>query len=133
MIDLGHERGRMVRPGKAVMAVKITAVASPKPGQGATLDIPQDVKDDIDAIYAHLRENPGTEGFAEFDSADEVNKWLAHVRAYVRTREAGALKFRQLPSKHLPDNQLRFSLTADLPENGARNSQTGPESKPKDK
>jgi len=130
MIDLGHERGRMVRPGKVVMAVKITAVASPKPGQGATLDIPQEVKDDIDAIYAHLRENPGTEGFAEFDSADEVNKWLSQVRSYVRTREAGALKFRQLPSKHLADTQLRFSLTADLPANGERDAKPGPVSKP---
>jgi len=102
------------------MAVKITAVVSPKPGQGATIDVPQEVKDDIDAIYTHLSENAGTEGFAEFDSADEVATWLKQVRAYVVSREAGALKFRQLPSKHLPDTQLRFTLTADLPANGGR-------------
>ena len=102
------------------MSVKITAVLSPKPGQGATIEVPQEVKDDIDAIFTHLSENAGTEGFAEFDSADEVGKWLSQVRAYCRTREAGALKFRQLPSKHLADTQLRFTLARDLPADGAR-------------
>jgi hypothetical protein len=112
------------------MAVKITAVASPKPGQGATLEVPQDVKDDIDAIYAHLTANPGTEGFAEFDTDEEVQPWLKFARAYATSREAGALKFRQLPSKHLPANQIRFSLTADLQANGERNGQPGPVSPP---
>ena len=119
-----------MRPEGKVMAVKITAVASPKPGQSATLEIPQEVKDDIDAIYAHLTANPGTEGFAEFDTADEVAPWLKFARAYSGTREAGALKFRQLPSKHLPDTQIRFSLTADLQANGERNAQAGPVSPP---
>lgn len=109
------------------MAVTITAVVSPKPGQ-ASVEVPQQVKDDIEAIYAHLRENPGTEGFATFDTAEEVPTWLRQARAYTTTREAGALKFRQLPSKHLPTNQIRFSLTADLPANGERASQPGPES-----
>jgi hypothetical protein len=108
------------------MAVKITAVVSPKPGQGATLEIPQDVKDDIDAIYAHLRDNPGQEGFAEFDTAEEVAPWIRFARAYATSREAGALKFRQLPSKHLPENQIRFSLNADVAANGNRDNQAGP-------
>lgn len=102
------------------MAHKVTAVLSPKPGQGATLEVPQEVKDEIDGLYDHLRTHEGTEGFAEFDSKAERNKWLNQSRAYCRSREAGALKFRQLPSKHLPDTQVRFMLTADLPENGAR-------------
>jgi hypothetical protein len=110
------------------MPVKITAVASPKPGQGATLDIPQDVKDDVDGLYDHLRQNPGTEGFAEFEAdkdsgrtaVQERDRWLRFARAYATSREAGALKFRQLPSKHLPENQIRFSLTADVPANGER-------------
>lgn len=113
-------------------------VPAPKPGQGATLDIPQAVKDEADELYNFLRENTNEEGFVEFahesgtewdklneEQQKEVTKerdtWLRHIRAYASTRQAGALKFRQLPSKHLPANQVRFSLTADLPKNGNRN------------
>jgi hypothetical protein len=108
------------------MARKITAVLAPKPGQGATLDVPQDVKDEIDQLFDHLMANPGQEGFAEFDDAKEKREWLRQVRSYAISREAGALKFRQLPSKHLPDNQVRFSLARDIPADGARASQDGP-------
>ena len=106
------------------MSVKITAVASPKPGQSSTIEVPDSVKQDVDEIYAHLREHGDQEGFATFDTADEVAPWMRQVRAYVATREAGALKFRQLPSKHLPDTQIRFKLTADLPANGERETNT---------
>jgi hypothetical protein len=102
------------------MPAKVTTVKSPKPGQGATIDVPDEVKNDIETIYETLRQNPDEEGFVEFDNADEVNKWMSQVRSYCRHRQAGALKFRQLPSKHLPDTQIRFSLAADLPANGER-------------
>ena len=109
------------------MARKVTHIVSPKPGQGATLDVPQDVKDEIDELYTYTREHPNEEGFVEFTGTEdeikaEMSKWLSQVRSYCRTREAGALKFRQLPSKHLPYGQVRFQLSADLPENGNRES-----------
>ena len=103
------------------MGHKVIAVVSPKPGQGSSVEVSQETKDEIDGLYKHLTEHPDQEGFVEFDDAKEVAAWLREVRAYCATREAGALKFRQLPSKHLPDTQVRFKLTADLPENGARN------------
>jgi hypothetical protein len=126
----------MVRPRKVVMAKRLmTAVQAPKPGQGATLDVPQDVKDEIDGLFAHLTEHPDQEGFITFEPEDgqemtdvvkEKNRWLSQVRSYARTREAGALNFRQLPSKHLPDNQVRFSLKRDIPADGERNAKPGP-------
>lgn len=100
------------------MAHKVTAVLSPKPGQAAAVEVPQEIRDEIDGLYDHLREHTDQEGFVEFDSADEKAEWVKQVRAYCATREAGALKYRQLPSKTLPETQLRFKLTADLETNG---------------
>lgn len=112
------------------MARRITAVLSPKPGQGATLDVPEDVKDELDELLAHLLDNPGQEGFAEFDDVKEKKEWIRQARSYGRSREAGAFTFRQLPSKHLPDTQVRFAMTADIIENGQRASKPGPVSEP---
>ena len=108
------------------MSVVITAVQSPKPGQASVTDIPQDVKDDIDQMYEHLNAHPGQEGYAKFTAEDgrtlqqETDRWVKFARAYAQSREAGALKFRQLPSKNLPEGEIRFSLTADVPANGER-------------
>ena len=102
------------------MGHKVIAVQSPKPGQGATVEVSDETKQEIEELFKYLTENPGTEGFVEFDKAEEVAPWIKEVRSYAATREAGALKFRQLPSKHLPDTQVRFQLTRDLPADGAR-------------
>lgn len=101
--------------------VKITHVMAPKPGQTSAAEVSQEVKDDVDGLYAYLTENPKEEGRAEFDTLDERKSWIKQVRAYCPTREAGALKFRILPSKSLPITTMRFQLTADLPTNGSRN------------
>ena len=109
------------------MPRKIGHVPSPKPGQGATLTIPQEVKDEVDELYDFLRQNPTEEGYAEFEGVDEatavkeLKEWTRQVRAYCLSREAGALKFRQLPSKHLPPTAIRFTITADIPANAERN------------
>ena len=108
------------------MARVVTYAISPKPGQGATLDVPQDVKDEIDGLFEFLTANPGHEGSVTFDDVAERNLWLRQARSYAKSREAGALKFRQLPSKHLPETQVRFSLARDIPEDGQRNGQPGP-------
>lgn len=103
------------------MAYKVTAVAKPTTaGQASAVEVPQEVKDDVDGIYAHLTAHPDQEGFAEFDTKAEKNTWMNQARVYCKSRAAGALTLRQLPSKHLPENQVRFAITADLPENGAR-------------
>lgn len=116
------------------MARVIKAVQSAKPGLGSATEIPDEVKEEIEGLYKHLTEHPDQEGFAEFSDPDpevvkdEVKAWLKQARTYCTTREAGALKFRQLPSKHLQAGQVRFSITADLPANGAREGQASVQS-----
>jgi len=105
------------------MAV-IKIVQSARAGQSSTLDIPDEVKNDVDATYDALRQDSNAEAFAEFETGDERKLWLKQVRSYVATRETGALKIRVLPSKHLPETQLRFKITADLPANGQREANT---------
>jgi len=102
------------------MARQMFTVKSPKSGQASAVEVPQDVKDEIDEVFAHLRQFPDEEGFVRFDSTEERKAWEAQVRTYAATREAGALKFRRLPSKHLPETELRFKLTVDMPANGER-------------
>jgi hypothetical protein len=126
------------------MPYKMTAVVAAKPGTGSTLDIPQSVKDDLEAIYEHLRTNPGTEGYIDFSADADGNVpdaekltdkqretavkesavFLRQASSYAKSREAGALKFRVLPSKHLPDWVKRFQIKADLPANGERDDQS---------
>jgi hypothetical protein len=120
---------------------RITFTESAKAGQASTVNIPDEVKEDVEAAYKHLRENPTKEGFVTFGDGTkwdtlkeevqkavktERNAWVAQVRGYVATREAGALKFRILPSKHLTPAELRFKLSADLPANGEREGNTAP-------
>jgi hypothetical protein len=112
------------------MARTVKPVLAASPGQSSTLDIPQDVKDEIDGLWAYMVENPGHEGFVTFDEGDDLEKekglYLRQVRQYAQTREGGALKFRQLPSKHLKPTEVRFSLARDIPKDGENHSKSGP-------
>lgn len=87
----------------------------------AAVEIPASVVKEVEQLYAELSKAPGSEAAIVFKDQDERLQWTAQARAYCSTREKGALKLRQLPSKNLPENEARFSITANLPENGARN------------
>jgi len=100
------------------MAVKITV--RPAPSSATVIDVPDEVKKDVEATYRSLAANPGTEAHLAFKDQDERLLWTRQARAYCQTREAGALRFRQLPSKNLPNNEMRLQITADLEANGAR-------------
>lgn len=106
------------------MSRNITAVAKPLSGTASAPEIPQDVKDDVEAIYAHLTAHPDQEGFAEFANNAEREKFHKDAMLYCRTRAAGVLKFRKLNSKNLPPNQMRFQITADLAANADGQSPT---------
>lgn len=138
------------------MGYKLRAVATSS--LPATLVIPDEVAEDIDAMYNHLTKNPGQEVIYESDrfpevdaegkpveldaeghpldkkvkafTDDELSKaaalFLKQAQAYGKAREAGSLKVRQLPSKHLPAGTIRLQITADVVANGERNGQTGP-------
>jgi hypothetical protein len=102
------------------MARKLHIVESAKSGQSST-EVPQDVKDDVETAYAEFLRRPNTEGYFEFDTEDEKKTWIKQARSYCNSREAGALKFRQLPSKHLTADKLRFQITTPKPEDAATN------------
>lgn len=100
------------------MAVKITV--RPSATAQSTIDITDEVKKDVEAAYAQLTANPGTELHLAFKDEEERVTWSRQARAYCQSRPEGALRFRQLPSKNLPDNEMRLQITADLEENGKR-------------
>jgi hypothetical protein len=100
------------------MAVKITVRETPT--ATATVNIPESVKKEVEELFKSLAANPGTEAHIAFDTEDERLEWTRAARAYCQTRKAGALRFRQLPSKNLPDNEGRYNITNDLEANGAR-------------
>lgn len=100
------------------MALKITV--RPSASASTVVEVPAKVKAEVEETYKQLRANPGTEAHLAFADQDERLLWTKQARAYCSTREAGALRFRQLPSKNLPDNEMRVAITADLEVNGAR-------------
>lgn len=83
-------------------------------------DIPQDVKDDVEEVYAYLKANPtGRMRTPAFASKTEMLTWVALVQAYCAVRPAGVLRFRKSPTRNLPENVMDFRITDPLPDNGA--------------
>lgn len=86
---------------------------APVSGHGTTLIIPDEIISDVEEAYAFLIANPGKVAHMEAKDANELASWFKYARAYVKRRPDGALKIRRLPSKHLPDNHARFTLSVD--------------------
>lgn len=101
------------------MAVKITVRQSAT--ATATVEVPEDVKRDVENALKELKANPGTELHLAFDTEDERLLWAKQARSYCQTRAKGALRFRVLPSKNLPVTEMRVNITDDLEKNGERN------------
>ena len=112
IIKVAQERAR-------TMAIKITV--RPSATATATVDIKESTKSEVEQVFTQLKANPGSEAHVKFDTEDERLAWTREARAYAQTRKAGALRFRVLPSKNLPANELRFNLSDDLEKNGERN------------
>jgi hypothetical protein len=105
------------------MVMKLTV--QPVPKHAASLEIPDEVRDDLEEVYAALSAQPNHEAHAAFDTEDEKKLFIRMARKYADTREAGALTFRIKPSKNLPVTEIRFQLTtrvAESPENDAANA-----------
>lgn len=101
------------------MGVKITV--RPSATATATVDIPEQVKKEVEASFKDLKANPGSELHLAFDTPDEMALWVKQARDYSKTRDKGALRLRVLPSKNLPSNEVRINITDDIPANGERN------------
>jgi hypothetical protein len=101
------------------MPLKITVV--PSATATSTVDVTEQTKKEVEGLFKQLTENPGSESHVVFKDEAERLDWTRQARSYCQTRQAGALRFRQLPSKNLPANEGRYQITNDLEANGERN------------
>jgi hypothetical protein len=92
------------------MALNLVHVPSPKPGI-AMVEVPADVAEELEGAYQVLREKGG-EIKVEFPTVEELNTFTSQAR-YWADSHTPTLKFRQLPSKKLPDNVIRFRISLD--------------------
>lgn len=79
--------------------------------QVALADIPQDVRDEVEEIYAALKANPNGRMRSEFDTVEELRQYVTQVVSYCEQRPAGAIRFRKSPTKKLPDTVVEFRIT----------------------
>ncbi len=107
-----------------------SSVAIPDATDGLTpLDeIPQDVKDYVEATYEKQRKTPARER-AVYDTHKELEDEWNLILAYAKQRPAGILKARRSPTRAstLPkglkaDTTMDWRVVADVEANGARNA-----------
>lgn len=80
-------------------------------------EIPQDVRDDVEQVYAALKANPNGRMRVEFADKTEALRWIAVATAYCKIRPAGAIRFRRSPTRGLAENVVDFRIT-DIPKDG---------------
>jgi len=102
------------------MALNFTYVPNQQTSAASTLavdEIPEDVRNDCEAVYAALKQNPNGRMRVEFADKAEALRWIAVASAYCKIRPAGAVRFRRSPTRDLPENVIDFRIT-DIPKNG---------------
>lgn len=102
------------------MARTLTFVPTATPNSVASLaleDIPEDVRKEVEEIYATLKTNPNGRIRARFDDKAELNTFVTQVTSYCNLRPAGPIRFRKSPTKGLPDNEMDFRITEVQTEN----------------
>ena len=96
------------------MARHVAYVQSLNTGAVAPLaldDIPKDIRDEVEEMYAGLKANPAGRFRATFDTVEEMAIYTRHVTSYCTVRPNGAIRFRKSPSKGLPENVMDFKIT----------------------
>jgi hypothetical protein len=84
---------------------------------GVTVDeIPEDVRKDVEAVYAALKANPQGRMRVTFANKTEALQWIAVASTYCKIRTEGPIRFRRSPTKNLPENVVDFRIT-DIPKN----------------
>jgi hypothetical protein len=84
-------------------------------------DIPKDVKDFVEEVYAKQRKRPSRERVPYDTEAELKAEWKLMVD-YCAQRPQGILKVRRSPSKDLPPSTMDIRIVADVEANGARNA-----------
>lgn len=106
------EHARREHESENLMARLLSVV--PK-STGALVPVPDEVAEELDKMYDHLQANPQEVGHAKFDTEDELKEWVKQAKSWAQGRDDKPT-FRQLKSNTLPENEIRFSITAPLTE-----------------
>lgn len=97
------------------MALKVRH--QPKPQGGITLsEIPQDVKDAVEAEWKHIQENPDHEAVFEDDTKAEVDLAFQYAGAYAKGRTPRLEIRRQTATNKQADTMIRFTIKLYDPE-----------------
>jgi hypothetical protein len=103
------------------MARKATFIPDTTGPQRTALDeIPQELKDYVESVYAKQRKSPGRE-HVEYENKAELEQEFKLIADYCAQRKTGILRVRRSPTRNQPDNVMEFRITADIEANGARN------------
>ena len=104
------------------MARKSVSIVDTTGPQRTALDeIPNDVKEFVESVYAKQRKTPGRERVT-YDTAEELRDDFKLMADYCAQRPAGILKIRKSPTRDLAENVMDIRVSADVPANGARNA-----------
>ncbi len=93
-------------------------------------DVPQEVRDDVEAAYKALKTNPGRFR-VEFPTLAELNTYISQIQAYCSLRVvdkdgnptdsadgvSAPIRFRKSPSRGLKPTQMDFRITEVQTEN----------------
>lgn len=77
-------------------------------------EIPEEIKAEVEAMYAGLKANPNGRMRIAFEKAEEVGEYVLQVTSYCEQRPEGAIRFRRSPTRNLPDTMVDFRIS-DLP------------------
>lgn len=80
-------------------------------------DIPEDVRTEVEEIYAALKSAPDGRMRVQFDTVDELRQYQRWATAYCAMRPDGAIRFRKSPTRGLPETVIDFRITDLLTEN----------------
>lgn len=89
----------------------------PTEGSGHTVSVPEEIQQDMEAAWQHLKDNPDQEGSLKEEDDRALDKYLRLARIYLANREGEAVTIRRLPSSHLPAGQCRFTMYPTVAEN----------------
>lgn len=80
------------------------------PAQLSLEEVPEEVRKEVEEVYATLKTNPGRMRVS-FGTLAEMNTYESQVKAYCKLRPAGEIRFRRSPTKGLPKTTMDFRIT----------------------
>jgi len=86
---------------------------SPTPITTTLESIPQEIRDEVEQIYAALKLADGR-FTVEYDTEQEVAEYEKMVKAYCKVRPGGEIRYRRSPAKGLPKTTIQFRIV-DIP------------------